>query len=597
MKTLKYSIMVLLAITINACNDDAFLTTVRTPEFGWKNLTELEYAAVSPYKEMFYGGWGATHGVLVTNQVMMSDYFRFLGNAEDYSTSQIYNRQMGIRVTEIETLYTKLYTVVGLANNGLTFIHNANDNPFQSTDSFQISEVKRIKGELYFMRAYAYYQLATIFCPPYGYGNDEPILVKRDSVVYNAQSALNNSPVPTSEIYELMISDLKQAKALLPTDWKDGMDVSYKNRARANKWAATAFLAQVYFTMKKFSGTESVLTELDDLIGNGGFTLAVNPFECFNNSSTTITSAYNATTNPGAQEVIFWAYYADTRLSEKESPKIHEVIRYTHFNKCSRVSENGGNGNKSNGNPVNWSNFHIWLQMVMSKNALVEMGWMNADGTEPTAATYDKRYWNDLPNTPSNSSVNDNGLFYRYNGAFKSLAEYQTATGGSATSSRTDASQDGKYIINSKHAGLIGQNEPVVLVNKYYRTKIGYIQNVPVIRLGEIYLNRAMARIKSGTPGWAADYNMVARRAWNATLAGSAYVDKTDGEVNERMILKERWKELAGEDAWYLSFCEACGETIGQGDRAESTSNLVAPYIGKSWKESIPLSEIDFQKK
>lgn len=591
MKTIKYAIIFLLIVMLNACNNDEFLETQRPPEFGWKNLAELEYAAVSPYNRMFYGGYGALQSIIVTNQVMMSDYFKFFGNPEDYSTAQLYNRQMDLRVSEIEGLYTSLYTVIGLANNGLTFINSKNDNPFKSTSTDELNEVKRIKGELYFLRAYAYYQLATLFCPAYNpAGNDSKILVKRDSVVYSGGDALNNAPAATDSIYTLIVNDLKKAKVLLPVDWSTGMHESYKNRARANKWTASAFLAQVYFTMHKFTGVESALTELDDVITNGGYTLVSNPFDNFKNQSSPILKSENS-------EVIFWSYYADQRLLDKKiSTKMHESLRYTHFNKCGRDAMNGGNGNTSSGTSPKWSNFQVWIQMSLANSSLLEMGWLNADGTESATARYDLRYYN--VKTPATSGyVNENGLFYRYEGAYPDVATYTTATGLTQLGRRTNASDDGKYIVNSKYANLIGTNEPVVFVNKYYRSTDGKKQNIPIIRLAELYLNRAMIKMRDGIPGWAADYNQVASRAWNATLAGTVYVPKTDGEVTEKMILVERWKELAGEDGWYMAFCQALGYTIGKGDRVDNSTDLTPPYSNKYWQNCIPLSEIDFQKR
>lgn len=579
-------IAILVVLLITACNDDAFLKIKQPQEFGWNNIEELEYAAVSPYSRFFYGGYAAMNSQIVTMQVMMSDYYRYLGNSEDFSTDQFYNRKFTQRISELEGIYSRLYSVIGLTNNGLNFVVKNNGNPFKSSDSTEIKEIRRIKGELLFMRAYTYYQLVSLFCPPYipGGANDSRILVKRDSAIYNSVSALNNTPVPTAEIYEMMIFDLKQAKALLPVDWATGMNVAYKNRARANKWAASALLGQVYFTMGKFDGVESALTEYNDIITNGGYSLESDPFKNFNNQSATILKSEN-------KEVILWAYYADQRVLNKKSNKMHEALRYTHFNKCGRDAKNGGNGNVSSGTSPKWSNFQEWLQMVLDKNALVEMGWMNADGTEPASARYDRRYYNQGTDA---SYVNQFGLFYRYEGAYPDSSSYRIAKGIRQLGRRKMASDDGKYIIQTKFAGLIKTEEPIVITNKYYRSNEGALQNIPVIRLAEIYLNRAMCKLKTNDQAGAdADYNEVVKRSWNTT-SGGVYINKSN--VSERDILIERWKELAGEDAWYLNFAMACGFNIGAGSRADNTNVLTPPYSTAYWSNSIPLSELDFQK-
>jgi hypothetical protein len=582
MNNLKLSITILLSLFLLSCDSEKFFELQRPEQYPWKSVQELEFAAVSPYQIMFHGGWGATYSNHSLNQLMMSDYFRFLGNVEGYATEQVYKRRFNDKVGDVENLYGKLYNVIGLANNGLEAYRTTNDNPFPyASEDDKEKNIKRIKGELLFMRAFAYYHLAVNFCPAYGYGenNNVKILVKRDKATFTSEEALQNQPVTTSEIYDLIVADLKQAKELLPATFVDGMHVSYESRARVNKWAASAFLAQVYFTMRKFTGTESALSELDNVINNGGYTLESDIFKNYNNQDINPKRSAN-------NEVIMWAFYADTKLS----PTIHNAIRYTHFSKCSRDAKNGGNGNISTGTSPKWSNFHSWIQMVLAKNALVEMGWMNADGSEPASAKSDKRYYNQGTDA---TQVNQYGLFYRYEAAYPDTIAYRIATGVAKTlGRRKGASDDGKYIIDQKYASLIGQT-PVVLVNKHFRTPDGRLQNLPLIRLAELYLTRAMIKKQAGIAGWAADYNMVAHRAWNGT-----YVDKTDSEVTERMILVERWKELAGEDGWYLQFCIAAGLEIGQGDRssADNTTNISAPYADTYWKNCIPLSELDFQK-
>lgn len=588
MNALKSSIIVLFAVILTSCNNESFFELKRPQQNPWNTVQDFEFAVVTPYKLMFHGGWGALYSNHALNQTIMSDYFRFLGNVEGYSTGQLYERRFADRVTEVEDLYGKLYAVIGAANTGLEAFRSTNDNPFPfaSTDD-QEKNIKRIKGELLFIRAFAYYHLAVNFCPAYGYGdnNNVKVLVKRDKATFSSEEALQNQPVTTAEIYDMIVADLKQAKELIPSAYTEGMHPSYESRARVNKWAASAFLAQVYFTMRKFTGDDSALSELDNVINNGGYSLESDLFKNYNNQEINPKRSLN-------NEVIMWAFYADTKLS----PTIHNAIRYTHISKCGRDAKNGGNGNTSTGTSPKWSNFHSWLQMVMGKNALVEMGWMNTDGSEPAVARHDKRYYNQGTDA---TQVNQSGLFYRYEGAFADTTAYRIATGVTKTlGRRKGASDDGNYIIDSKYATLIGQ-QPVVLVNKHFRSTEGRLQNMPLIRLAELYITRAMIKKQANIPGWAADYNMVARRAWNATSAGAPYVDKTDAQVTERMILVERWKELAGEDGWYVPFCIAAGFEIGQGDRttANNTPSIKAPYTDAYWKNCIPLSELDFQKK
>ena len=603
MKNIKNIFFVLLAICLTACNNDDFFKLQRPPQNPWNSVDELEFAAVSPYNKMFYAGWSGAQSNQLLNQVIQSDYFRFLGNVEGYATSDIYTRKYDMRVSDIEGLYEKYYAVIGLCNSGLEAYRSTNNVPFPlASDSDKVLNIKRIKGELLFMRAYAYYQLAITFCPAYGVDNSSKILVKRDHVSLNSVDALNNAPVTTGEIYELIVSDLKQAVDSLPIGWAKGMHISYKNRARANQWTAKAFLAQVYMTMGIFSSKQNpnpnnALTLLDDIIGNGGYSLETNPFDCFNNSSNTILP-----TDAGGHEVLFWTYCGDNIMF----PTLHNELRVTHFNKCGRDAKNGGNGSKSTSikadkSDLTWSNIHDWLQLTLSKNALIDMGWMDASGAESVAAKWDKRYFNQK--TPATAGyINEQGLFYRYEGAYADTTAYRIGTGIATSpannSKRSGASFDGKYIISPKFSGLIGDKEPVVIVNKYFRTSLGNLQNTPLIRLSELYLNRAMIKLHDKIPGWSADYNVVANRAWNATLAGSPYDAKADNEVNEKTILVERWKELAGEDAWYLPFCKAFGITVGKGDRTDATFDIdPTRFATDYWKNCIPLSELDFQKK
>lgn len=549
----------LFGLLFTSCENDKFFDLERPPQFPWNSVQELEFAAVSPYQRYFHeGGWSCNYGEILCQSVMQSDYFRWFGNPEGYSTEQIYNRRYEDRVTEVQGLFSTLYSVIGLCNNGLDFYKASNDEPFIASPADKTLNIARIKGELLFMRAYSYYQLASTFCPAYDAAgaNDVAVLPLRDHVSNSSEDALANQPVPTSKIYELIVDDLKKAKELLPEDFQNGMHASYKSRARVTKYAASAFLAQVYFTMGRFTGSESALSELDYVIGSNKFSLEDDPFTNFNNENR----------YPSSKEVIWWAFYADQLLF----PSNHQAARIQLFTKNARNARNGGRGLSADWSMVSY------FQMTLGKNALKSMGWMedpvNGNYTETNAAKFDKRY---------------KTLYYRFEGANDAAP---------STNKRPNASDDGKYLKISKYYPLVAPNEAFIMVDKFYRSANGKWQNVPLIRLAELYLNRAMIRKRANIAGWADDYNKVAARAWDAVAAGTAYVNLTDNDVTENLIQAERWKELAGEDSWYVQYCRALKMPDALGDRTGGQAGEY-PYTGLYWKNCIPQSEIDFRTK
>lgn len=572
-KIVKYILPSVLALSMCSCND--FFEMERPPQIPINNLEDLEMTAVAPYSALFYGGWGAFQSNNMLNEVLLADYFKWIGNVEDYPTEEIYLRRYNQRITQVSELYNKLYNAIGICNSGLYFYDSSDGNPlpYESEEDYELN-IKRVKGELLFTRAYSYYYLVSIFCPPYNYGHDdEKILVKRTKMVQSSADALDNAPSPTSEIYDLIVSDLQEAIELLPEQWENGMHESYKSRGRANRWAAKALLGQVYFTMQRF---KEAIAVYDDIIQNSGYDLVDNPFDLFNNQSVLPERAQN-------NEVIMWMFYADDDMNKTR----HNSLRLCQFNKVKVDAQMGGNGPDATARVPNWSS-HDWLQVCLSPSALVKMGWMNPDGSEPATALYDKRYYNQPAD--AGSYVNKEGLFYRFEGADPAKA---------SGSKRSGASADGKYITIGKYAAYLGPEEPIVVVNKYFRTTDGRLQNQPLFRMGEIYLNRAAAKQKLGIAGWAADYNKVASRAWNAAAAGSAYVAKSDGEISQETIRIERWRELAGEDSWYMRYCAALGLEVVSGERTQAgeyskidASNFANAY----WKNCIPLSgELDFR--
>ncbi len=98
-------------------------------------------------------------------------------------------------------------------------------------------------GEARFFRAFCYFYLVNLF-------GDVPLATTTDSTI-NARLPR----IPSDEVYQQIITDLKEAESLLSTEYLDANLKSYgglPERVRPTKWAASAMLARVYLYQEGF---------------------------------------------------------------------------------------------------------------------------------------------------------------------------------------------------------------------------------------------------------------------------------------------------------------------------------------------------------
>jgi hypothetical protein len=127
------------------------------------------------------------------------------------------------------------------------------------------STKNRLLGECKFLRAFCYFQLVNLFGPV-------PLETGSDYII--------NATLPradTAAVYRQIITDLEDAVQILPADYP-GTD-----KARANKWAATALLARVYLYSRNWSKAEELSSAV---IANAGYTLVSNLNNVFLKNST-----------------------------------------------------------------------------------------------------------------------------------------------------------------------------------------------------------------------------------------------------------------------------------------------------------------------
>ena len=162
---------------------------------------------------------------------------------------------------------------------------------------------------------------------------------------------------------------------------------------------------------------------------------------------------------------------------------------------------------------------------------------------------------------------------------------YITSAEGSgdvcATSDLVDLYEDGDI-----RAGLFYKNENDNFTSKYSGKAgaVPYETNVPIIRLSEMYLNRAEAIINGATiSGVTAESDLKAiAEARGATAPSPSKVT----------ILQERRKELAFE-GHYIYDLARTGTGVTRSDYDATEANRNIPFPDKRWAMPIPKREMD----
>ncbi len=126
-----------------------------------------------------------------------------------------------------------------------------------AVSEFSDAERSQFKAECLFLRAMAHFELVRLWGHPFGYTADN----SHNGVAYKDVSQANlQARASVGDVYSNIISDLESAKDQLPDN----------NGIYANKYAAMALLARIYFQQGDYSKAAAICT---DIVDNGGYSL------------------------------------------------------------------------------------------------------------------------------------------------------------------------------------------------------------------------------------------------------------------------------------------------------------------------------------
>lgn len=137
----------------------------------------------------------------------------------------------------------ELYNSISACNAAIEGLNNA-------TDLTPLIK-QQLTGEAKFLRGFFYFYLVNFF-------GDVPLVTTTD---YKVNASLGRTS--TVQVYQQIVTDLKEAQTLLSSDYLNGSLQNYSGvpeRVRPTKWAATALLARVYLYNGDYSNAEMQAT-------------------------------------------------------------------------------------------------------------------------------------------------------------------------------------------------------------------------------------------------------------------------------------------------------------------------------------------------
>ena len=253
MKTKNIIIVGLLAVILGFTSCEDFLVQQpllsQSNELSLSTVDGVEKAVLGAYTPLYSSSWYGRDFV-VTADLKGGNAKISPMNSGRFRTDYLWNNTP----TASHGLWTTAYVLIARVNNALNAIEDG-----EFTDAVvDTDKLAELEAEAKFLRAYAYFDLARLFCQPYSYDGPDseyglPVVLKTELGV----PARDNLGV----VYTQIVNDLLDAEAGLPTTpIHAGTDAS----GWATKYAAQALLARVYLYMEDWANAAAYATEVID---------------------------------------------------------------------------------------------------------------------------------------------------------------------------------------------------------------------------------------------------------------------------------------------------------------------------------------------
>ncbi len=249
-------------------------------------------AAAGLYNTMLNLNLGMCNGGSSVYGGLLADEFYNTATSSTYDPFSQNNLQAGNSIAN-NNFWRRAYMTLYQANAVVEGLGN--------TTAVTKATRDQVLGEALFIRAFHLFLLVNFF-------GDVPLSLSTDFTVNEKMAR-----TPASVVYDQILSDLQQAKSLLPEAYPSA------SRVRPNRFAVSALLARVYLYREKWENAEQ---EATSVISSGLYSLEPDPAAVFINSSNeTIWQLMRETANT-AEAALFIPASASARPTFSLYPKL-----------------------------------------------------------------------------------------------------------------------------------------------------------------------------------------------------------------------------------------------------------------------------------
>ncbi|HZV71502.1 MAG TPA: RagB/SusD family nutrient uptake outer membrane protein [Saprospiraceae bacterium] len=242
-------ICILILTAIHGCNEDRFLNINNENEL----VAETFYTNTKNFENSLNSVYDALKSLDLFGQAFYIQTLLALPHTADYWNAQCRN-EVTAGDPWVYVAWRGWYRVVARANDVLDNapVFLANENPTTA----EAEEIKLIEGQAHFLRALAYFHMVRLWGEASFADDSSRLAVPLHLKIPQTRAEIMKPRATVGQVYNQIIADFRQAEILLPETWNTD------NIARASKFAAKAYLGQVYLYMEDYNTSKQYLDEV-----------------------------------------------------------------------------------------------------------------------------------------------------------------------------------------------------------------------------------------------------------------------------------------------------------------------------------------------